>query len=118
MPCSGNPELTCGGGWRNSVYAVPDTWPQPVELFDGYLLAGEMLSTKRSSTWVGDAWNDRISSIRLPRPWKIRLYEHDNFRGEVVELVPSPDAPFTVYDNLWWYGMDNRVSSFMILIND
>lgn len=39
------------------------------------------IAANRSVPWVGQAWNDKVSSARSPRNCKLVLYQHKNFAG-------------------------------------
>lgn len=56
----------------------------------------------------GFYFNDRISSIYVPRGYKVRIFEHANFRGAFMDIYgdwsPGPH-------NFW----NNRISSIQII---
>jgi hypothetical protein len=53
---------------------------------------GASLSTAADLPFVGWEWNDRISSVRVPRGKVVVLYEHRDYGGQTLTLTnDSPD---------------------------
>lgn len=89
--------------------ALPASGPEVI-LYDGYF-QGPQISLK--GDWSvggreGFFFNDRISSIYVPRGYKVRLFEHAHFRGAYLDVYgdwsPGP--------NSFW---NNRVSSVKVI---
>jgi hypothetical protein len=51
-------------------------------------------------------WNDRISSISIPRGVKVLIYEHANFGGNVAEMTQSGELP-----SAWWNDKISSIST-------
>ena len=58
---------------------------------------GTSMCTSASSTWVGAAWNDRISSVRVSAGTQVVLYGDINYAGGTLTL--TADAPNLVSSN-------------------
>src|ERR1043165_714774 len=69
--------------------------------------AGASLCTSTSTSWIGAAWNDRISSIRVPAGYKVELFADRNLRGTTVTLT-ADNA------NLVGLGLNDAVSSMRV----
>ena len=39
------------------------------------------ISSRRPTSWVGNRYNDRISSVQVSRGCSLRVYEHRDFKG-------------------------------------
>jgi hypothetical protein len=39
------------------------------------------------STWIGSAWNDRVSSVKVKAGYKVQLFQHINYGGTSVTLT-------------------------------
>jgi len=39
------------------------------------------------STWIGSAWNDRVSSVKVKAGYKVQLFQHINYGGNSVTLT-------------------------------
>ena len=71
---------------------------------------GERWDTGQNQTYVGNHWNDQISSIRiLSGTW--RFYWDANYRGEMVELKPGE---YRYVGNHW----NDQISSFRCVDTD
>jgi len=51
--------------------------------------------------------NDRISSIRVPEGFEVRIYEHDDFKGDFANI----DRDIRCFDRFW----DDKVSSIKVV---
>lgn len=70
-----------------------------------------MLGVGTTSTpYVGDAANDRASSVINATPAAVVFYSEPNFRGFSVCLDPG-----TGYGNLSSIGLNNNISSFTLV---
>jgi hypothetical protein len=58
--------------------------------------------------YVGEPWNDRISSVRVAPRTLVVLYEHRGFRGRIVQLINRSNSPHLW--NLTHYGGDKTSS--------
>jgi hypothetical protein len=68
---------------------------------------GESTCANADSAWVGAAWNDRISSVRVTAGYQVELFEHSNFGGRTL-LLTADTA------NLADAGFNDLASSFLI----
>jgi Peptidase inhibitor family I36 len=80
----------------------------PATLFDGASFQGDSFTAASSVPWVGDGWNDRVSSILVPAGRQVTLYDDINYGGASLVL----DAPGVV--NLSDYDWNDRTSSLTI----
>lgn len=69
--------------------------------------AGASTCLSASSSWVGNAWNDRISSVRVPAGFKVQLYADINYGGRSLTLT-ADNA------NLVGAGFNDAASSLRI----
>lgn len=79
--------------------------------------------------WVGDNWNDRISSVTVDQGWKVILYEHIYYGGASLELAastadlsdipgPGPDGTWNdVASSLRYMPISTSVDSYTYVIN-
>lgn len=67
---------------------------------------GAAFCADASSPLIGRVWNERISSVRVPAGASVKLYEHANYTGRVLEL--TADAATLPAD------FDNQTSSYQI----
>src|SRR3954469_11957742 len=68
---------------------------------------GSSFCANADSSWVGSAWNDMISSVKVTAGHKVVLYGDINYGGAASTL--TADSP-----NLASAGFDNVLSSFRI----
>ncbi len=61
------------------------------------------------AAWVGNDWNDQISSIRVPRGYKVIVYRDSNFRG--ASLTLNSDWTVTAASREW----NDQISSLKII---
>jgi hypothetical protein len=53
-----------------------------VTFYEDPRFGGETLDAgERSNPWMGEWWNDRISSLNLGAGCTVRVYDHPNFEG-------------------------------------
>jgi predicted chitinase len=79
----------------------------PVCFFENTEYRGASFCTEADSAWVGAAWNDRISSVRLPAGRQVELFFDVNHGGRALTI--SGDAP-----NLVSLNFNDFASSFRI----
>ncbi|HEV7557475.1 MAG TPA: WSC domain-containing protein [Kofleriaceae bacterium] len=106
-PCGGNPDIACGGSYRNSVYF---TWLPPRQVITFYRdvgYQGPSFEATGSSPFVGWDWNDQISSLHVPPGMGVTLYEDIAYGGHQVYIAGS-------FDDLRIIGMNDRISSYEI----
>lgn len=79
----------------------------PVCFFEHVNYQGASYCSGADSTWVGSAWNDRISSVRVQAGYKVQLFQHINYGGGSTTL--SADNA-----NLVPLGFNDAASSFKV----
>ena len=81
--------------------STPPTSPTPtagqVCFFTDVNYGGTSLCTSASSTWVGSAWNDVISSVKVSAGTQVVLYGDINYAGATLTL--TADTPNLVSSN-------------------
>ena len=95
---------------RMSEGLLPSGSPPPpssVTSYEHIDYVGASFSASSDVSWVGDSWNDQISSIRVPAGRTVILYEHIDFEGASLTLTsdasdlrnyPGPGADGTWND--------------------
>lgn len=83
-----------------------------VEVFQHTGFSGARFALDRdwSIRCATDAWNDQISSIRVPRGWTVELYADANFRGDRMVLHEDWSTDWRDYWN-------DRISSIRVYRN-
>jgi hypothetical protein len=117
----------CGGGGASSDAAVQEArlpggataasgaaavaaaaaTPAQVCFFEHANFGGASVCRNFTTSWVGETWNDRISSVRVPAGYKVELFAELNFRGASVTLT-ADNA------NLTGAGLNDAVSSIRV----
>ncbi|PTT77997.1 hypothetical protein DBR42_24330, partial [Pelomonas sp. HMWF004] len=69
-------------GWSGSAVAAPQ-----VCFYEHINYQGRTQCVSSNSAWIGNAWNDRISSVKVPAGVKLRLYANSYYRGAVLTLT-------------------------------
>ena len=91
--------------------STPPTSPTPaagqVCFFTDINYGGTSLCTSASSTWVGSAWNDVISSVKVSAGTQVVLYGDVNYGGGTLTL--TADTPSLVPQ-----GFNDATSSYKI----
>lgn len=94
------PDLDKTGNWDNQIYGI--------EVFSDDMCQDDLISTHDYvvytdegmvgnncgghgpavatdlTSWCGEDWNDRISSIRIKNGWSVKIWNHVNFEGGSV----------------------------------
>jgi len=68
---------------------------------------GATFCASADSSWIGSAWNDRVSSVKVTAGYKVQLFEHINAGGRSLTL--SADTP-----NLVSVGFNDAASSYKV----
>jgi hypothetical protein len=76
-------------------------------LYEHVNYQGASTCTGTGSGWIGSAWNDRVSSVKVHAGWQVELFEHANYGGRSLKL--SADSA-----NLVPLGFNDFVSSYKI----
>lgn len=69
--------------------------------------AGASFCADADSSWVGTAWNDRASSLKVQAGQQVQLFQHIDYGGSSITV--TGDEP-----NLAGRGFDNAMSSFKV----
>ena len=110
----------CGGGGNGSPASGSDPSASdmaevaeataaagPVCFFEHVNYQGASYCAGADSAWVGSAWNDRISSVRVQAGYKVQLFQHINHGGGSTTL--SADNA-----NLVGLGFNDAASSYKV----
>ncbi len=81
----------------------------PVCFFEHINYQGASYCSGADSAWVGSAWNDRISSVKVQVGYKVQLFQHINHGGKSITL--SADNA-----SLVGLGFNDAASSFKITV--
>ena len=113
----------CGGGngqqqaaTAESVTGAADTAAaaataaaaSPVCFYEHVNYQGASFCASADSNWVGGAWNDRVSSVKVAAGYKVTLYWDVNYGGKTLVLT-GDNA------NLVPAGFNDQTSSFKIV---
>ena len=79
----------------------------PVCFYEHVNYGGASFCASADSNWVGGAWNDRVSSVKVAAGYKLTLYWDINYAGKT--LVLTGDTA-----NLVSLGFNDQASSFKI----
>ena len=74
--------------------------------FENIDFGGASLEITGSMAYVGNDWNDRISSVKIPSEYKIVIYENSNFSGKYLILEGNQNC------NSFW---NDKVSSVKVM---
>lgn len=73
-----------------------------IYLYEHSNYEGSYMVINENTPWVGDDFNDKLSSLKVPAEWEVILYEHINYEGRY--LVINQNTP--------WIGDDfNDITS-------
>ena len=92
------------------TYTVGGTAPPPTGIACFYAdpnYGGDSFCASADSSWVGTAWNDRISSVKVTAGHQVVLYGDINYGGAALTL--TADAPSLATSNF-----NDAASSFRI----
>jgi chitosanase len=76
-------------------------------LYEHINYQGASVCTGANSSWVGQAWNDRISSVRVPAGWQVQLFADTRYGGRSLTLTADNS-------NLAGNGFNDTASSFKL----
>lgn len=82
------------------------TQAQQITVYADANYAGASLVVSANTAWVGDAWNDRISSMRIPPGVSVQVFWDANYMGKTRTF--TSDVPFVGEE---W---NDRISSIRI----
>jgi hypothetical protein len=79
----------------------------PVCFYEHVAYQGASFCASGDSSWVGGAWNDRVSSVKVAAGYKVTLFQDINYGGK--SLVLAGDTT-----NLVALGFNDAASSFRL----
>ena len=100
--------LTTSSG--NGGGTTPPTPSGVVCFFEHSNYQGASFCADSSSSWVGNEWNDRISSVKVQSGYQVQLFDDVNYGGTARNF--AADTPTFPAD------FNDKVSSFKIAKND
>ena len=80
----------------------------PICFFADANYGGDEFCASTDSSWVGTAWNDRVSSVQVQPGYEVDLYADVNFGGAVVKLTANNA-------NLASANFNDAASSFKVI---
>ncbi|MCW7539474.1 peptidase inhibitor family I36 protein [Aquabacterium sp. A7-Y] len=104
-PAYDTPTLSYTVGGSNPAEPPPPTTSGTVCFYDNASYGGGSYCADADSGFVGAAWNDRISSLKLQPGHEIELFEHANYGGRSRKLTADASS---------LGDFDNVVSSFRV----
>lgn len=72
------------------------------------------MNTREYMEYVGDVWNDKISSVRVAPKTIVILYEHRGFQGYRLPLINRSNSP-ALFNLTGFRDWNDRVSSIKTL---
>lgn len=70
-----------------ALYGAPPTTTGNVCFFENDNYSGASFCADGDSSWVGDAWNDHISSVRVKSGYRVQLFGNINYGGSSKTLT-------------------------------
>lgn len=100
---------------RGTVPPTPPPPPpggggEPVTVFEHIDFSGASAEIAATQSYVGGAWNDRVSSVHVPSGRTVVLYQHMDFGGASLELT-SDAADLRAYPGPGLDGTWNDAAS-------
>ena len=96
--------LALGGAFAPAAQAAD---ADAVCFYEHVNYQGASTCSGTDSSWIGSAWNDRASSVKLRSGYQVELFEHSNYGGRSLKL--SADNA-----NLVPLGFNDFVSSYKL----
>ena len=93
-----------------AIYGRPDGSGGNVCFYEDTQYRGASFCADGDSSWVGNAWNDRISSVKVKSGYQVQVFDDINFGGQGYALNGD-------YGSFVDFGFNDRVSSFKIINN-
>ncbi len=85
--CGGSEPTSSDGAQAAQAGLTAAAVGDPICFFEHVNYQGQSYCASADSAWVGSAWNDRISSVRVPAGYRVVLFEHINYGGRSVTLT-------------------------------
>ncbi|MEP6501896.1 MAG: peptidase inhibitor family I36 protein [Betaproteobacteria bacterium] len=98
-------EATTAAATAAAAASVPAS--SPVCFFESVDYQGAHFCASANSTWLGAAWNDRISSIKVSAGYKVTLFQDINYGGQSLVLTGN-------HASLVTYKFNDAASSFKV----
>ncbi|KAG2498404.1 hypothetical protein HYH03_003663 [Edaphochlamys debaryana] len=73
---------------------------------------GASLVVYDGSANIGSAWNDKLSSLRLPGRTKMEIYADENYGGQLLSLATGTTS--YGWPSMGSYGFNDRMTSFKL----
>ncbi|EJQ86857.1 hypothetical protein IGW_05332 [Bacillus cereus ISP3191] len=88
-PNNYNPNHYNSSNYDPDSYENIDVRQGTVQFFEHINATGSSFNVNLGNDveYVGDVWNDKISSVRCPPRSLVALYEHRGFKGRVILLI-------------------------------
>ena len=80
----------------------------PICFFADANYGGDSFCASADSSWIGTAWNDRVSSVKVQTGYEVDLYADINYGGAVLKLTANNA-------NLAASGFNDTASSYHVL---
>ncbi len=80
----------------------------PICFFADANYGGDSFCASADSSWIGTAWNDRVSSVKVQTGYEVDLYADINYGGAVLKLIANNA-------NLAASGFNDTASSYHVL---
>ena len=81
--CGGSEQAAGDGAAAETAQA---TASGSVCFFEHINFQGQSFCTSTDTAWIGSAWNDRVSSVKVTAGYKVQLFEHINYGGRSLSL--------------------------------
>ncbi|WP_157603946.1 peptidase inhibitor family I36 protein [Rhizobacter sp. Root1221] len=110
----------CGGGGGNAsasgdsaaaleaTVEAAEAAADPVCYFEHANYQGKSFCGSADNNWLGNAWNDRISSVKVKAGYKLQLFQHIAYGGRSVTLTADSA-------NLGGQGFNDTASSLKVV---
>lgn len=101
-------DAVSGSGDTAAAVATAAAAASPVCFYEHVNYQGASFCASADSNWVGGAWNDRVSSVKVAAGYKVTLFWDINYGGKT--LVLTGDTA-----NLVTLGFNDQASSYKIV---
>lgn len=99
----------CGLLLATTVFAFHQKVDAQVILYKDANFQGESKAITQTMNWVGDDWNDLISSIRIPSGYIVEVFSDSYFAGE--SMILKSDWDITQPNQMGW---NDKISSIKV----
>lgn len=88
-----------------------------VYIFEHSNYEGKRMLIRQNTPWVGDNFNDIVSSLTVPAGWEVILYEHANYQGRSKVFRQNTDFVGDDFNDITSSIKIQKVSSQQISVN-